>query len=138
VEGLTAATPVARAACRALAARLTAVHDALEPAVDWGPDPEPVHHLRVATRRAGAAIDLFSDLLPNKARRKAGRALKRLRRAAGAARDTDVFFNGVREWAVNQSPAARPGLNFLLGLAFARRESAQAELVAAIERSRAK
>src|SRR5439155_18388759 len=111
VEGLTAAMPVAKAARRAIAARLEAVREALRPAAAWGPDPEPVHHLRVATRRAGAALDTFGDLLPGKVYKKARKALRRVRRAAGEARDADVFLDVVRVWSIHQSPAARPGLH---------------------------
>ncbi len=137
VEGLSADTPVGKAARRVLAVRLDAVREALKPAVDRGPDPEPVHDLRVASRRAAAAIDALGDLLPGKARRKARKALKRLRRAAGTARDADVFLDGIRGWSVHQSPADRPGLHFLLGHAFARRQAAQPGLTAAVEAWRA-
>jgi CHAD domain-containing protein len=133
VDGLTAATPAGKAARRAVAARLAAVRDALGPAAAWGPDPEPVHRLRVATRRAAAALDTFADLLPGKPARRARKTLKRLRRAAGAARDADVFLDGIRGWSVHQSPAVRPGLHFLLGHALAARQAAQVELAAAIE-----
>jgi CHAD domain-containing protein len=138
VEGLTAATPVGAAARRVLAARLGAVNDALSAAAAWGADPEPVHKLRVATRRAGAALNAFADLLPGKAYRKARRVLKRLRRSAGAARDADVFLDALRLWSIHQSPAARPGAHFLLGHVFAHRQAAQAGLGKAIEQARAK
>src|SRR5438874_9864732 len=87
VDGLTAETPVGKAARRVLVARLAAVREALVPATKWGPNPESVHRLRVASRRAAAVLDAFADLLPGKSRRKARKALKGLRRAAGSARD---------------------------------------------------
>jgi CHAD domain-containing protein len=133
VEGLTAETPVGAAARLALKARLGVVIDALRPAADWAADAEPVHQLRVASRRAGAALAAFADLLPAKSLRKVRKALKRLRRAAGVARDADVFIDMVRGWSVHQSPAARPGLHFLLGHAFARRQTAQDVLRVTVE-----
>jgi CHAD domain-containing protein len=129
----TAGGTVTKAARRILAARLAAVRDAVPVAATWGFDIEPVHHLRVAARRATAAIDTFHDLLPNKVFRRGRKSLKRLRRAAGAARDADVFLAAVRTFAVHQSPADRPGLHFLLGHAFAAREAAQGRLVAALK-----
>src|SRR5262249_25817012 len=135
VVGLAADTPTWRAARKALKARLESAAAALAPAADWGADPEPVHALRVTTRRAGAALDAFADLLPGKAYRKARKALKGLRRAAGAARDADVFLDTLRVWAVHQSPAARPGLHFLLGHAFARRQTAQVILENALAKT---
>jgi CHAD domain-containing protein len=134
MTGLTAETPVGKAARRIIAARLAVVRAALPAAGAWGPDPEPVHHLRVASRRASAALDVFADLLPGRTFRRARKALKRLRRAAGAARDSDVFIDSVRTWAVHQSPADRPGLHFLLGHVFAQRQDAQADLAAVVGR----
>jgi CHAD domain-containing protein len=132
VEGLTAETSAGKAARRTIGARLATVREALAFAGEWGPDPEPVHHLRVATRRATAALDAFRDLLPGRAYRKARKRLKRLRRAAAAARDADVFLDGVRVWAVHQSPADRPGLHFLLGHGFAQRQAAQSDLTCTV------
>ena len=86
----------AAAAARVLTARLGAVHD-LRRAISRGDDSEEaVHALRVATRRAGAALDGFEPLLP--ARRAAwfDTHLKRLRRAAGKVRDLDSILDGLR------------------------------------------
>ena len=133
VGGLPAVMTVGKAARRVLGVRLAAVREAIPAASNWGPDAEPVHHLRVTARRAGAALDAFDDLLPKKARRKSRNALKRLRRAAGDARNADVILDGIRTWSVHQSPADRPGLQFLLGHAFAAREAAQERLAAALK-----
>jgi CHAD domain-containing protein len=135
VDGLTPETSATKAARRVLTVRFAAVRESTPPAPNWGPDSEPVHRLRVATRRARAALDAFSDLLPRKTVRKTRRQLKRLRTAAANAREADVFMDGVRTWAVHQSPADRPGLYFLIGHAFARRCTAQAKLVATVEKA---
>lgn len=133
IDDLTSETTVGKAARRALDSRLSHVRQTLRQAGHWGPDSEPVHHLRVATRRASAALDAFGDMLPRKIERRTRKTLKHLRRAAGGARDADVFLEGVRGWAVHRSPAARPGLHFLLGHSFSRRQAAQATFAAAIE-----
>ncbi len=52
---------------------------------------EYVHQLRVATRRAAAAINVFTDTLPKRRRRWFVRQLKHIRRAAAKARDLDVL-----------------------------------------------
>jgi len=52
---------------------------------------EYVHQLRVSTRRARAAISLYDALLPPKRVRRINKDLKRIRRAAGDARDCDVL-----------------------------------------------
>jgi CHAD domain-containing protein len=50
-----------------------------------------VHQLRVATRRAMAALHTFEALLPRRRAGKMRKQLKRIRRAAGPARDLDVL-----------------------------------------------
>src|SRR5919204_6722773 len=92
IPDLTAATPLADAARRVLIVRLEAVRDYLARALsDSDKDPEYVHQLRVATRRARAALDIFAPCLPAKTYKTAKKHLKGIRRAAGEARDWDVF-----------------------------------------------
>jgi CHAD domain-containing protein len=91
-------------------------------------DPENVHQLRVATRRADAALRIFAPCLPGKVLKKARGRLRRLRRAAGAARDWDVFLIGLTERRVKQAEKEQSGLNFLFGYAFGLRTAAQADL----------
>jgi CHAD domain-containing protein len=54
-------------------------------------DIEYVHQLRVATRRASAAVQIFAELLPKRKSRLINRRLRELRQAAGEARDLDVL-----------------------------------------------
>ena len=54
-------------------------------------DIEHVHQLRVATRRAQSALRLFSDSLPSRRSQWWMRRLKKIRNAAGKARDLDVL-----------------------------------------------
>jgi len=57
---------------------------------DYREDVEYVHQLRVGCRRAGAALQAFRPLMTGKAKR-LRKWLRRLRRTAGPARDTDVL-----------------------------------------------
>ena len=84
-------TPVVTVADRTLRQRLLAVWTILPRACEPAGDPEQVHQLRVATRRALAALDAFDELLPHKRRAWFEKQLRRLRRAAGEARDLDVL-----------------------------------------------
>ena len=128
-RGLTAATPLAEAARRVLTARLETVRDSLPPALhESDKDREHVHRLRVGTRRAQAALDIFEPCLPAKVTKKAKKHLRRLRRAAGEARDWDVFLASLSAWAERQTAKHRPGLDCLLGYALVRRLVAQARL----------
>lgn len=129
IDDLSADTPLPDAARRALTVRLEAVREAVAPAVATPTtELEPVHQLRVATRRAGAVLDIFSLCLRRKARRRAKQHLRELRRAAGEARDADVFLRDLTEWRQKQVERVQPGLDALVGHTVARRMAAQAHL----------
>jgi CHAD domain-containing protein len=129
LSDLTPTTPLADAARQVLTVRLEVVRDGVAPARDHpDEDPEHVHQLRVATRRAGAALRIFADCLPEKAFRAARKALRRLRRAAGAARDWDVFLMALAELPWPADDKRRPAVDFLHGYAVAQRAAAQETL----------
>ena len=56
-----------------------------------GTNAERVHQLRVATRRAAAALGLYHDFVPRKSAKKMDARLKRIRRTAGDIRDCDML-----------------------------------------------
>jgi CHAD domain-containing protein len=128
ITDLEATTPLTDAARRVLTVRLQVVHERLPLAMRQADeDPEHVHQLRVATRRAGAALDIFALCLPEKPYRQARKALRRIRRAAGAARDWDVFLLGLPP-AEDQREGQRPAYDLLTGYAVGQRRLAQADL----------
>jgi CHAD domain-containing protein len=89
--------PVVEAAEQILALRLQDVQRYLPLAAHHhGDDIEHVHQLRVSCRRAAAALRAFSTLAPRRSK-KLGRWLKRIRRAAGPARDADVLVARLRD-----------------------------------------
>src|SRR5439155_2966644 len=83
------------------------------------------------TRRAGAALQIFALCLPAKVYKKARKQLRRLRRAAGEARDWDVCLMELREREPPDASPEQAGLDFLLGYSLAQRSRAQAQLEAA-------
>jgi CHAD domain-containing protein len=94
IKWLTQVSPDERAvevAARSLESRLHAVRTYLRRSVKKPKKPENVHQLRVWSRRADAAIELYADFISNRVRRRMRRMLKRIRRAAGRVRDVDVF-----------------------------------------------
>jgi CHAD domain-containing protein len=92
IEGLKSDGRVSDAARLSLEARLAAVTYWLPLAArQLDGDIEKVHQLRVSTRRAIAAIKLYGEWLPRRRARLLTKLLKRIRRAAGAARDLDVL-----------------------------------------------
>src|SRR5262245_50736735 len=136
IDGLRPDMSLLEAARQALGVRLKAVQERLGPALlEADKDPEHVHQLRVSTRRAGAALRIFSPCLPRKAYKRMRKPLRRLRRAAGAARDWDVFLAALSKRVPRKEQ--RPGLDFLLGYAFSQRQQAQSQLEEAIEKQAA-
>lgn len=129
IGDLEADTPLADAARRVLAVRLEVIHTFLGHALhEADRDPEFVHQLRVGTRRAGAALNIFALCLPEKIQRTARKQVRRIRRAAGAARDWDVFLDALRHPPCKAHGRARPGFDFLVGYACSQRAAAQARL----------
>jgi CHAD domain-containing protein len=89
-----------KAARRALGSRLELVaHHLPEAARSDALEPEAVHQLRVSTRRAWAALDCYGEVLPQKAGDWMRKQVKRIRRAAGDARDLDVLAARLRRVA---------------------------------------
>jgi CHAD domain-containing protein len=132
IDNLHADTPLVDAARKVLLARLQVVRNYLPKAMnEASSDTEYVHQLRVGTRRADAALRIFAPCLPEKVWRHARRRLRGIRRAAGAARDLDVFAIHILERQQNQPAREQPGLDYLLGHTLGQREIAQTELVAA-------
>ncbi|HZZ26945.1 MAG TPA: CHAD domain-containing protein [Pirellulales bacterium] len=84
--------PAVAVARRAIRARMRTVWEWAPLAADQATeDVEYIHQLRVSTRRARAALQLFENMLPRKRSRWFRKQLKRLREAAGEARDLDVL-----------------------------------------------
>jgi len=77
------------AATRVVAVRAEEVFKQADGVLDLE-DLEPVHDMRVATRRLRAALEVFASCFPPKRHRKAMKRVKRLADALGARRDVDV------------------------------------------------
>lgn len=100
IEGTFAEQPVSAAARRTLEVRLAVVWHHLPLASRRAAeDIEHVHQLRVASRRAVAAIEIFAELLPRRRARWLLKRLKEIRRTAGAARDDDVLAARLEQWS---------------------------------------
>lgn len=134
IDGLDAATGLVAAARRVLAIRFGRVRDHL-PAViaPIDDDTEHVHQLRVATRRADAALRVFRSCLADRPFKDARRRLRRLRRAAGAARDWDVFGEELAGRMTDAAARDAAGLEYLAGYAQGQRDAAGPALIAAAQ-----
>jgi CHAD domain-containing protein len=134
IEDLTPQTPTQDAARRVLGVRLDTIREFLPLALrEPEKDSEYVHQLRVGTRRTRAALDIFSCCLSPRIYKRAKREMRDLRRAAGLARDWDVFLAELAERARQRAPRrSRAGLDFLTGFAMAHRLNAQTTLEQAV------
>ena len=75
-----------------------------------GEDPEYVHDMRVATRRARAVARLFGPFFRRKALREHLDNLRRTARALGAVRDADVALLKLRKYAQARPAVEQQGL----------------------------
>lgn len=97
IDGLEAEMPVVEAAEKTLRRRLDAVWKLLPAAARRSYSTvEHVHQLRVATRRAMAALQGYAELLPPRKAEKMQKHLRKIRRCAGEARDFDVLLDRLR------------------------------------------
>jgi len=131
IEGLTPDTPAVDAARAVLAARLGGVRHYLPLAVGAPGAVENVHQLRVATRRAAAALRLFRPLVPAKTYKQLRGTLRAVRTAAGHARDWDVFALGLDQSPALQKSPLHSARDFLTTYSLGCRAAAQHELDAA-------
>jgi CHAD domain-containing protein len=134
VEGARPEMPVSAAARQVLSDRLHLCWYYLPLASEsYTDDVEYVHQLRVSTRRAVAAVEIFSQVLPERRGRKMLRWLKKARRAAGPARDDDVLAAQLNKLAKKKE--SRSTIQGLLEQVEAHRAKSQAAIDAFYEHS---
>lgn len=132
IDGLKPGMPIAEAAKTVLTARFAVVTHYLPLAVEKPyEDVEHIHQLRVGTRRANAALRVFEDAFPRKLLKQTKRTLRRIRQAAGNARDWDVFILALPTTKPLSATSAKPAQDFLMGYAFGERTAAQTLLAEA-------
>jgi CHAD domain-containing protein len=129
IDGVSPGDRTVDVAVRSLSARLAAVRHFLPLAAERAEeDGEYVHQLRVATRRASAALGLYEDFVPRRRAAWVKKQLRRLRRAANEARDCDVLARRLAE------DEAGGHARHWLGRVRAERAEAQGPIVALYER----
>jgi CHAD domain-containing protein len=99
-------------------------------------DIEPLHDMRVATRRLRAAMEMFRPCFPRKRYRRAMKPLKALADALGERRDRDVAIGFLLEFAAQAPAADRGRLEILIAKLRDEQRQANAELVPFVEEGR--
>ncbi len=91
-------------------------------------DIEPLHDMRVASRRLRAALEVFEPCFPRKEHRRVLREVRRLADALGERRDRDVTIKAVRGFSAEMPSADQPGIDALLERLREEQQQANAEL----------
>jgi CHAD domain-containing protein len=78
-------------------------------------DIEPLHDMRVATRRLRAALEVYAPCFPSKRHRKALKRVKVLADALGERRDRDVAIEFLSGFASEAPEADRAAVEALIG-----------------------
>jgi CHAD domain-containing protein len=78
-------------------------------------DIEPLHDMRVATRRLRAALEVYAPCFPAKRQRKALKRVKALADALGERRDRDVAIGFLTEFADEAPEADGAAIEALIG-----------------------
>jgi CHAD domain-containing protein len=94
--------PPTEAARRLLSLHYKTILANVDVAIDDGSDIEPLHRIRVATRRMRALLRVFRKHLPSEAVESIDAALCELGRELGPARDLDVWIDFLRTDAARQ------------------------------------
>jgi CHAD domain-containing protein len=119
----------------ASARRAFAVLLAHEPATRLGDDIEALHQMRVATRRLRAALKLFADVLPARARG-FHRTLGWIGGWLGAVRDLDVQLKQLRAWRAAMEPREAAALEAVAVLLRRRRLRARRRMLSGLDSRR--
>ncbi|HEU0086737.1 MAG TPA: CHAD domain-containing protein, partial [Pseudonocardiaceae bacterium] len=107
-----------------------------DPGTRAGHDPEELHQMRVAVRRIRAALRAARPLLDRTWAEDLRAELGWLGRALGPARDADVLLERLRARAAAFDEAGREAAETLLDALVADRETARAEMLAALRSDR--
>ena len=99
-----------------------------------GKRPEPIHQMRVWSRRSRAALEMFAPCFSGRKYRAVAQSVHDVTGALGAARDLDVMILTLRDRANALPDAQRTGLFAFIKILEARRKAAQKPVVRAVKR----
>jgi triphosphatase len=106
-----------------------------EPGTRLGEDPEELHDMRVPTRRMRAAMKVFQEALPERARW-LREELRWVAHALGDVRDLDVQIEGFRAWREEADDESSEFLDRILEITEKRRAEARKNMLAVLDSGR--
>jgi CHAD domain-containing protein len=112
IEGLTADDSFGSAAARVIEVRAEELFEHADGVLDTG-DIEPLHDMRVATRRLRAALEVFGPCFPRQELKASLREVKMLADALGERRDRDVTIAALAGIVTTMAAPDRPGVKLL-------------------------
>lgn len=127
ISGVGAATLLGEAAPALLLAKAEPLF-ALEEAARGGADADAVHDMRVASRRLREAMRLLAPLYPGREFGRWYRRIRKVTRALGPVRDSDVFIEEFSRLAPAFGEGGRRAVAFFVGHRTGRREHELAAL----------
>jgi CHAD domain-containing protein len=125
------------AAARVIEVRASEVFEHSEGVLDVE-SIEPLHDMRVATRRLRAALEVFEPCFPVKRHRKALKRVKALADALGERRDADVAIEFLQSFLADAADADRAKVEALIERLREEQREANEALVPYVERKRLK
>jgi CHAD domain-containing protein len=106
-----------------------------EPGSRIGEDIEPVHDMRVASRRMRAALGLFGPAFPARAR-SLQQELRWIATLLGGVRDLDTQLSWIASWSKKAAPEDQAALGLLSSALQRRRERSRRRMLEALESRR--
>ncbi len=127
IPGVEASTPLGVAAPAMILAKAKPLFD-LEEAATGGADMDAVHDMRVASRRLREVMRLLEPLYPGREFSAWYRRVRRVTRALGPVRDSDVFIDEFSRLAGDLGDGGRRCVAFMVGYRMGQREHELARL----------
>lgn len=121
VKGVDSRTPLAKAAPTLLRSKAKPLFE-LEASARGGADMDAVHDMRVASRRLREAMRLLEPLYPEKEYKTWYRSVRRITRALGPVRDSDVFIDAFSRLGPQLGQDGRRYVAFAVGYRMGQRE----------------
>lgn len=133
IADLTPGDSYAHSAAKVIAVRTDELFEHRHNVLDTS-DIEPLHSMRVATRRLRAALEVFKPVFPRRAFERVLRDVKTLADALGERRDRDVQIEALERYAAQRPASERAAVLMFVAMLREEQQQANARLERTLER----